>query len=467
MVVVDKPMDFIGEQVFGPYAVTRVLDDTVLEATSGDHKIALRLLGPEAARDATEYARASMVAVVVSALEHPHIAGLLGFGELADGQPFVALELLEGEGLEARLARTSRMSLQEVGRLVEQAGGALQAVHHQGMIHGGLKPRYIFLARDTAAEGAAEKVKLLGFGICRVSDPLIPGPGSFLAPEQVDGQQPDRTTDIFSLGSIAYLALCGEVAGPEPRPVTELVPDLPGELDDVLRRAMAPKPEARYPEMEQFVGAFQQAAARIPLEEEEPFQDHATVMVDDELDRFPRPATGPRQPVHPPARPVRDPAFVPRKTAIAPPLEPEDAAPPTVDEIVLATSSKPDVLTTAPPEDGPDDDDEPTDFISVDQLFKGGEGEDEEEATLQAMDIDSFLEARTTETPMDALEDAETAETGAAEFKEIIISPLDTEETADFKISVVQDPLKPASTAEFEDAATTEFSDPFLEDEED
>ena len=565
-------MDLVGEQVFGPYRVTRVIDDkgasAVLEAASGDHKIALRLLGPEASRDITALSLASMEAVVVSALEHPHIARVRGLGELDDGRPFVALELLQGEGLEARLASTGRLPPPQVRRLVEQAGGALQAVHAEGMIHGGLKPRYVFLARH----GEQEVVKLLGFGICRVADPLIPGPGSFLSPELERGEEPDHKTDIFSLGSIAYLALGGAVPGPEPRPISELVPDLPRSLDAVMRRAMAPAREDRYPKVELFVEAFLQATAGLEPSHRESFLEHSTVLLDEGPDRVaelpapsrptgpmplvtapmpvrathdtgpvarpslltgpmpavPAPArpaldTGPvprpLQPTGPmpavpaplveqPGRPARDSAIQPRRTAIAPPLEPEEDEPREVDEVLSRAAGPGEEAPNEQQVEDADDAEDPTDFIAVDQLFggqtEGAEDENkQEEPTILAMDVEAFQEAQTTETASataGALDTEATAETGpgrieetllsgsstaefdagetvvsshpTAEFDagETVISTLPTEETADSGATEIQpparSPLQPADTAQFEDAATMEFRDPSLLDDE-
>ena len=284
--IVLKPSDYIGEQLFGAHEVTRVLHQggttTLLEAThesSSRERIAVKLLGPEAARDTTAYARASMEAVLVSSLEHPHIAELLGFGEL-DDQPYVALELLQGEGLDTRLARESRLAPREVARIVGQAGGALAAAHAQGIVHGALKPRYLFLQQaDRAHE--PPMVKLLGFGIARVSDPLLPGPGSFLSPEQLEpGQQPDPSTDIFALGSIAYLALGGQLSGAEPPLLHELEPGLPPELDAVVRRAMAPDPQQRQEDMGALVEALEQAA-RLAPPDAQPFADHPTTLLEE------------------------------------------------------------------------------------------------------------------------------------------------------------------------------------------
>lgn len=543
-------MDLIGEQIFGPYAVTRVLEEggaglllEAVHAAAAEDKIAVQLLGPEASRDATVVARACMEATVVSALDHPHIANLLGFGELDDGRPYVAWELLQGEELGQRLERTTRMPPLEVRRMLQQAGQALQAVHDEGMIHGALKPRYIFLAQDPRADDA-QVVKLLDFGIGRVNDPQIPGPGSFLSPEQEKGGQdskPDRAWDIFSLGSIAYLALAGEVAGRQPRPVSELVPKLPCELDGVLLRAMAPSKEDRYPQVSEFVEAFARAVASLEPVEQVSFTDHSTVLVDDEqLER--RPKTGPVRPVlrppHPtgpmpvvplPGRPTYDtgpvqrpahptgpvpavplpgrptfetgpvqrpahptgpmPAVLPRQTAIAPPLAPQDPDPPPAEEEVVVQDRprSSSVFISAPGE--PETEEEPTDFISMEQLLEGDEDaeeneeNEEEEATIRAIDLDVLKELWTADNAAvdraTTMEAATTAETGAAGFSETVTeenpagfeqaatSLLEAGDTAELPEAADPASVRPTRTSEFEEAATTEFSDPDLLNEDD
>lgn len=473
-------MDLVGERVFGPYTVTRVIDDkgasAVLEAAvegSPDDRLALRLLGPEASRDQVALSLANMEAVVVASLEHPHIAGVRGFGELDSGRPFLALELLKGEGLEARLARVRTLAPAAVCGLVEQAGGALQAVHDQGMIHGRLRPRYVFLC-DDGKDG--DVVKLLGFGVGRVADPLIPGPGSFLSPEVEAGEEPDATADVFSLGSIAYWALTGELAGADPRPVTELAPDVPGALDPVLQKAMAPQKEDRYPAVSELVQAFTEAVPA-PVEDKPSsmFEEHATVMVDDaKLAAVPRPATGPVPPVRPTGpmpmvtlppvepRPARDSAIQPRRTAVAPPTG-DDLPPLTIppDRPDRASSVFDAVRIKSAEKDPEDETEEATDFISVDQLDPDDDDDDEsEEPTLHAITVREFQEADTTESSFEA---AATTETATEDFKGTVISPeageddepLSDKDTEDFKATTVAPPAEPKSS--FDDAPTTMF----------
>ncbi len=100
---------------------------------------------------------------------------------------------------------------------------------------------------------------------------------------------------------MAYLALTGELAGRDPRPVSELAPDAPGALDAVLRKALAPEKEQRYPTVSELVQAFTEAVPAAPVKvPDSMFEDHGTVMVDEpKLGAVPRPPTGPVAPVRP------------------------------------------------------------------------------------------------------------------------------------------------------------------------
>ena len=246
------------------------------------NRVVVKVFHPSVVQDATAYARASMEAEVVSSLEHPHIARILGFDELPGGRPLMVVEHLLGEGLGARLARQTSMPPQQVGRMVEQLGDALQAVHDQDIIHGELKPGYIFLLRD-----GDPHVKLLNFGISKIRDPqsisrshAAFGRAYFLSPEQCPGGDGrlGPTTDIFTLGSIAYLALCGElpfeasslakyterITGEKPRPISALLPRLPLQVQPVLEQAMARRREDRFERVSEFAVKLTEALQKEP-----------------------------------------------------------------------------------------------------------------------------------------------------------------------------------------------------------
>ncbi len=168
--------------------------------------VALKLLRPGAspARGGTEWIRAE--AEAVARLNHPAIVTIFEAGRSEHGA-FLVFELLQGEGLDARVARGG-MTPEEVIRIGTTVTTALQHAHAAGMLHRDLKPVNVFLC----AGGA---VKVLDFGIARLFDrEAAPGSGTpgYMAPEQRDGGTEDARTDLFALGVMLQQMLAGCVA---------------------------------------------------------------------------------------------------------------------------------------------------------------------------------------------------------------------------------------------------------------
>ena len=246
-----------------------------------DKMVAVKMLRPKALEDKHGFARFVREAYLVSSLGHPHIVYILDFNILESGQPYIVMELLEGESLQDRLRRFQNvLPLSEVLEIVRQAGSALQAIHQRGVVHRDLKPSNIFML-----SGAGQEIhlKLIDFGISKVWSSgmtevnVVLGSPFFMSPEQASGEvaQIDQRTDIFCLATVAYLCLCGvhpfsaptvlevrdRIIHQDPAPITELNPDLPGGLDRILARAMARAREDRYEDVGQFVADFIEASA--------------------------------------------------------------------------------------------------------------------------------------------------------------------------------------------------------------
>jgi serine/threonine protein kinase len=192
-----------------------------------------------------------------------------------DEEPFLVLELLEGEDLQAMLARERRLTLATVVELVRQCALGLSAAHAAHVVHRDLKPANIFLhrAQPDTSEGKWT-AKILDFGISKVldhtakltQDLTVLGTPHFMAPEQARGgaNQTDARADIFSLASVAFLALTGEppfngdtpaecllqVCEYEPVELARLrlglAPEVVHELQAVFRIALAKRREQRY-----------------------------------------------------------------------------------------------------------------------------------------------------------------------------------------------------------------------------
>ena len=199
-------------------------------------------------------------------LKGPHVVQILDHG-VWEGQPYIAMELLEGEDLAARLHAATRLSFHETAIIVTHVARALMRAHAAGVVHRDLKPANIFLTSD---EGALV-VKVLDFGIAKITEPSqksapdtlngqLLGTPEYMSPEQFQGRQVDFRSDLWSMGVIAFECLTGTspfrsetlydtsnnvVHKPIPSPSTR-APNLPPRLDRWWERAMARDPNDRF-----------------------------------------------------------------------------------------------------------------------------------------------------------------------------------------------------------------------------
>ncbi len=221
--------------------------------------VALKVLHTAAGDNSARFSREIRV---LSGLRHPGIVRYIADGLTRTGAQWLAMEWLEGEGLSKRLEREGLTPTESIA-LARRVAEALGAAHERGVIHRDIKPSNLFLPG-----GDLERVKLLDFGVARVVDGsrsatrtgvMIGTPG-YMAPEQVKTDR-DVTprADVFAVGCLLFECLTGRPAyGGEhmlavlakivledaPR-ISELRPDLPDALDELVARMMAKQPERR------------------------------------------------------------------------------------------------------------------------------------------------------------------------------------------------------------------------------
>jgi Tol biopolymer transport system component len=240
--------------------------------TTLDRQIAIKVLPEAFARDVERLARFEREAKVLAALNHPNIAGIYGLHE-HDGNRFLAMELVPGEELAARIDRRP-MPLAEALDIGRKIAEALEAAHAAGVIHRDLKPANIKLTPDG-------KVKVLDFGLAKAltSDPIsgetdvglsptmtsagtvvgmILGTAAYMSPEQARGQTVDTRADVWAFGVVLFEMVCGKrlfygkTVSDTLASVLKIEPDwndLPDETPPgvrrLLRRCLAKEPEDR------------------------------------------------------------------------------------------------------------------------------------------------------------------------------------------------------------------------------
>ena len=221
--------------------------------------IALKVLRLPSARDTERFAREARV---LARLRHPSIVRYVAHGKTPGGEPYMAMEWLDGEDLASRLAREP-LTLAESAAVVRRAAEALAAAHAHGIVHRDIKPSNLFL-RD----GRLDDLKLLDFGLAWLVDAsreltregLVVGTLGYMAPEQAVGDRAiDARTDVFALGCVLYRCVTGrapfdcdrigamlmKILHDDPPRLSQLVPEAPAELAELVSRMLAKDPAAR------------------------------------------------------------------------------------------------------------------------------------------------------------------------------------------------------------------------------
>ena len=242
--------------------------------TKLDRKVALKILPPEFAEDADRMSRFVREAKSASALNHPNIITIYEIGE-SDGTHFIATEFIEGETLSKHL-KGEKVTLKTVLDIATQIASALQTAHSAGIVHRDIKPDNVMIRHDGLA-------KILDFGIAKLSEPpavagglseddatlikpqstspgMIIGTANYMSPEQAKGKEVDARTDIFSFGIVFYEMLTGKrafegetalesissILKDEPKPITQLLPEVPTEIERIVNKTLRKDREERY-----------------------------------------------------------------------------------------------------------------------------------------------------------------------------------------------------------------------------
>ena len=264
------PYEIIGELGAGGMGIVYRARDTRL-----DRDVAIKVLPEHVAGDADLRQRFEREARAVAGLNHPNICTLHDIGE-QDGQPFIALELLEGSSLAERLGKRP-VRLEQLLEWGVQLADALAAAHAKGIVHRDIKPGNVFVT-------TAGPVKVLDFGLAKpgaagpavgvgvgydgptVLQDHLTKPGmalgtvAYMSPEQVRGEELDARTDLFSLGVVLYELATGSLPftgqtgavavdhllNRPPPPPQQVNADVPAELARIIDKALEKDRRLRY-----------------------------------------------------------------------------------------------------------------------------------------------------------------------------------------------------------------------------
>jgi serine/threonine protein kinase len=282
----------IGEVIAGKYRITSLIGEGGMGAVFAarhellDVQVAVKLLSPAHVRHRALVERFLREAQAAARLKSEHVARVMDVGTLDSGEPYIVMDLLEGEDLEQRLERVGRMPVPEAVDALLQALEAMGHAHAAGIVHRDLKPANLFV---TVMPDGREIIKVLDFGIAKLTDTAQSGKGvgtrsgtvtdehaalgspSYMAPEQVRvSPDIDPRADLWALGAILYELVTGQVAfggqsvgeifgavlHERPRPLHSFCPEAPAALEGVITRCLERDRAARFADVAELARAL-------------------------------------------------------------------------------------------------------------------------------------------------------------------------------------------------------------------
>jgi len=248
----NEVLEVLGQGGYG--IVVRAFDESL-------HRVvAIKVLSPQLASTSPARKRFLREARASARVRHANVVQIYAVEERP--LPYLVMEYIPGQTLQQRLDGCGPLDVQDILKIGAQIARGLAAAHEQGLIHRDIKPANILLE-----SGIEQSVKITDFGLARAADDaslsqsgVIAGTPLFMAPEQAKGEPPDPRADLFSLGSVLYtmasgrppfrantpLAVLKRVAEDTPRPIRQIIPEVPEWLCDLIAKLHAKDPAQRF-----------------------------------------------------------------------------------------------------------------------------------------------------------------------------------------------------------------------------
>ncbi len=270
------PKQMIGRKILNRYQIIEKIgsggmgvvwkaDDLVL-----DRSVALKVLRSELSEDDDFVWRFRREARAAASLSHSNIVSVYDVGE-DQGLHFFVMELVEGQTLRDKLNKEKKLEYKTALEIAEQISLGLAHAHNNGIIHRDIKPENILLTESS-------QVKVADFGIARAlgavshtSTDIVVGSASYLSPEQAKNGLVSAQSDLYSLGVVLYEMLVGKppFAGDSPvavalqhleaspPPISDMLPTIPHEIDVLILKALAKKPNDRFQSANEMLKSLQ------------------------------------------------------------------------------------------------------------------------------------------------------------------------------------------------------------------
>ncbi|MDQ3995109.1 MAG: protein kinase [Actinomycetota bacterium] len=266
----------VGDLVAGRYELEELLGSGGMSNVYRAHdrvlerRVALKVLHDRYSGDPEYVERFRREAQAIASLSHPNIVTIIDRGEF-EGCQFIVFEHIRGETLKDIVADEAPLPVEQALALVHQAARGLAYAHGSGIVHRDVKPQNVLIDQEGIA-------KVTDFGIARSADRdemtipgTVMGTSDYISPEQASGERVDERSDQYSLGVLLYELLTGDVPYPgdsmvtvafrhlhDPVPsVREKRPEVSPRVDAVIRRAMAKRPEDRFPSTDALIAALE------------------------------------------------------------------------------------------------------------------------------------------------------------------------------------------------------------------